>query len=304
MKSVRAGLRDLIQLPLQGSQSGPFGFLWGLGAGGASLSRHVSRWTLASVAGFSSSLSRILTQAGGRSPRQNAPPLEELGHSGQALSSEGPMSPKTGAPSGGVLSGVRRGLVGVLVAPLQLVAQTSSGLLGRETGPQPRLLRVSSSLSVTSESVNTGGLEEEAIEEGSPVRSTMRRLRGHVLPGERFMRHAEVNSLTVVRVTGPVEDVRPVVVNRGSLLLSDTAVYVLECGGARLAARLPLNGLSLEEDHASYEIVMVADSSAEQNLIACNESERQTRSASVQVLARLDRETWHAIVPVLKERLL
>ena len=38
-------------------------FIWGVGAGSASLVRHVSGWTLASISGFTSAFSRVLTRA-------------------------------------------------------------------------------------------------------------------------------------------------------------------------------------------------------------------------------------------------
>ena len=38
-------------------------FIWGMGAGSASLVRHVSGWTLASISGFTGAFSRVLIRA-------------------------------------------------------------------------------------------------------------------------------------------------------------------------------------------------------------------------------------------------
>ena len=38
-------------------------FIWGMGAGSASLVRHVSGWTLASISGFTGAFSRVLIHA-------------------------------------------------------------------------------------------------------------------------------------------------------------------------------------------------------------------------------------------------
>lgn len=51
VKGIQAGLTDLLRLPLHGIQYGPHGFLFGLGAGGFSLVRHISVWTFTSIAG-------------------------------------------------------------------------------------------------------------------------------------------------------------------------------------------------------------------------------------------------------------
>ncbi len=62
-----AGVRDLVGLPLRGVQEGSAGaFVWGVGAGTTSLVRHISGWTLSSIAGFSSSVAHILDRASGR----------------------------------------------------------------------------------------------------------------------------------------------------------------------------------------------------------------------------------------------
>jgi hypothetical protein len=314
VKSVRAGLRDLIQLPLQGGQSGPFGFLWGVGAGGVSLSRHVSRWTLTSLAGFSSSLSRILNRTyteGGRLGGQSLPLSEDVGESEDGFTrapSTGLFpSPQKGSSPGGILSGVRRGLVGALVAPvsgaLQLVAQTSSGLLGQGTGPQPRQMRASilrDNLAAGSEGVHEGDVEEE-VEKGPPSRCTISRIQGHIFTGEECLRHLKVDSLTVISTMGPTADVRPKSLVRGSLLLSDQAVYVLDFGGAISVARLPSKRLSLEEDHAAHEVVLVEEDVVSSFLGELSEGQvARVKNVSVQVFARLDNETWISGLPVLK----
>jgi hypothetical protein len=205
------------------------------------------------------------------------------------------------------MSGVRRGLVGALVAPvsgaLQLVAQTSSGLLGQGTGPQPRQMRASilrDNQAAGSEGVNEGDLEEE-VEKGPPSRCTISRIQGHIFRGEECLRHLKVDSLTVISTMGPTADVRPKRLVRGSLLLSDQAVYVLDYGGAVSVARLPSKRLSLEEDHAAHEVVLVAEDVVSSVLGGLSEAQvARVENASVQVFARLDNETWILGLPVLK----
>ena len=61
VQSVGAGVRDLVHMPLAGIHSGSAqAALQGFIFGSASLLRHMSGWTFISIAGFASSVSRIL----------------------------------------------------------------------------------------------------------------------------------------------------------------------------------------------------------------------------------------------------
>lgn len=67
LHSVSAGLIDLFNLPLTGLSSKSLtAFVAGIWMGWASLLRHMSGWTLTSVAGFSLSVARILRRAHGQ----------------------------------------------------------------------------------------------------------------------------------------------------------------------------------------------------------------------------------------------
>lgn len=58
VQGIQAGVNDLLKLPVRGIQRGPHGFIFGLGVGGFSLVKHVSVWTLTSLAGTISYLLR------------------------------------------------------------------------------------------------------------------------------------------------------------------------------------------------------------------------------------------------------
>ncbi|GJP45420.1 hypothetical protein CLOM_g4815 [Closterium sp. NIES-68] len=118
LHSMRCALRDLLLLPIQGSiQGGTHGLLLGVGRGGLSAWRHVSRWTVSSVSGFSSSVGRIVRRAylggGGVEGRGGSRgPLGEAGHSsGTSVgsSSRGGAVAGGGAAAGGSSGGSRGG---------------------------------------------------------------------------------------------------------------------------------------------------------------------------------------------------
>jgi hypothetical protein len=66
LSKVNKGFKDLYRLPLQGLGAGdPAMLVTGVGLGSACLARHVTGWTLTSLAGFSTSAARIIRGGGG-----------------------------------------------------------------------------------------------------------------------------------------------------------------------------------------------------------------------------------------------
>ncbi|KAL4436856.1 hypothetical protein ABPG75_003995 [Micractinium tetrahymenae] len=169
VQSVRAGVSDLIGLPLAALQNQSLAqFISGVGQGSVSLVKHTLGWTLTSISGFSQAFSRAVDSAvtlrsssaaagGGTGALAHRPPPSHLGHGltqGLAGLAEGVAAgitgvvraPLQGYSSGsGVLGGIGRGLLGAVGLPvsgaLELVGSVSAGLAssaGVVHVPQPR----------------------------------------------------------------------------------------------------------------------------------------------------------------------
>nr|CAD7196002.1 unnamed protein product [Timema douglasi] len=154
-RTLGTGLRDFVYLPYQGILQGPWGFFVGVTHGSASLMKHITAGTLSSVTNFAASVARNLdrltldqehfhrTEEVRRQRPQGVAQgllqgLTGLGisllgavggiahHPLQSMMSEG-ASPRS------LVTGVGRGLVGVITKPLsgaaELVALTGQGLL-------------------------------------------------------------------------------------------------------------------------------------------------------------------------------
>jgi hypothetical protein len=111
VKSLQAGLNDLLRLPVQGFQHGPHGFLFGLGAGGFSLVRHISVWTFTSLAGFALTLAQVLELTYSDVP--SAPPVGNSFSRGWI----------------GLGQGVARGVSGIILTPMRAATGGRSNFL-------------------------------------------------------------------------------------------------------------------------------------------------------------------------------
>ncbi len=111
VKSLQAGLNDLLRLPVQGIQHGPHGFLFGLGAGGFSLVRHISVWTFTSLAGFALTLAQVLELTYSDVP--SAPPVGNSFSRGWI----------------GLGQGVARGVSGIILTPMRAATGGRSNFL-------------------------------------------------------------------------------------------------------------------------------------------------------------------------------
>ncbi|XP_071057652.1 intermembrane lipid transfer protein VPS13B isoform X2 [Onthophagus taurus] len=154
-RAMGAGLKDFINLPYQGLMQGPWGFIVGITHGFASLMMHVTAGTLQSVTKLASSVARNLDRMTmdeehlRRTEEQRRQRPQSVGqglfqgltglginllgaiggiahHPIQSMRQVGP-SPRS------LVSGVGRGLVGIITKPLSgaadLVALTGQGLL-------------------------------------------------------------------------------------------------------------------------------------------------------------------------------
>jgi hypothetical protein len=111
VQSLQAGLNDLLRLPVQGIQRGPHGFLFGLGAGGFSLVRHISVWTFTSLAGFALTLAQVLELTYSDVP--SAPPVGNRFSRGWI----------------GLGQGVARGVSGIILTPMRAATGGRSNFL-------------------------------------------------------------------------------------------------------------------------------------------------------------------------------
>ena len=163
VRSVGAGLHDLVKLPYEGLTRGPGSFVAGVGGGTASLLRHVSAGALTSMSRFAASAARNLdglsldsehareqlrhrrnTGAGLRSGLHNFGlawlgavagladhPLRPFLRPQEV--EEGSEKPSSISLIGASLAGVGKGLVGVVTKPvsgaMDLIAQTGQGVL-------------------------------------------------------------------------------------------------------------------------------------------------------------------------------
>ncbi|XP_046401566.1 vacuolar protein sorting-associated protein 13B [Ischnura elegans] len=164
--TVGRGIRDFLHLPLAGILQGPWGFVLGVLHGSASLMKHITAGTVTSVTMLASSVARNLDQltldeehrkwseeVRRRPPKGVAQGLLR-GLTGLGISLLGavggivyhPMQSMVNEGSqGSIVSGVGKGLVGVITKPLsgaaELVALTGQGLLhgtGWSNLPLPR----------------------------------------------------------------------------------------------------------------------------------------------------------------------
>jgi hypothetical protein len=67
VQSIKRGVANMIDLPLQGLQQGPLQFIAGVGQGSVSLVKEISGWSLSSVVGFSRAASNALVGSFARS---------------------------------------------------------------------------------------------------------------------------------------------------------------------------------------------------------------------------------------------
>ena len=157
-RTVGEGVKDFISLPYRGIFQGPWSFVGGITSGSTSLVKHISAGTLTSMTNFASSVSRNLDRLSldnehckrnEISRRQRPQGLGQglsNGLSGIGISLLGaiggiahhPMqawidTESPGYLPTGIVTGVARGIVGVVTKPLggaaELVAQTGQGLL-------------------------------------------------------------------------------------------------------------------------------------------------------------------------------
>ncbi|XP_070535266.1 intermembrane lipid transfer protein VPS13B-like [Ptychodera flava] len=173
VRSISSGVADLFRLPYEGLIRGPSAFMTGVTSGASSLVKHVSTGTLTSITNFASSISRNMDrlsldqdhlQRQEEHRRQIPERISEglkQGLSGFGISLLGavagvvdqpiqswtrsslPASPTQKAT--GVISGVGKGLVGVVTKPIggaaEFVSQTGQGILhgaGLTEIPKPR----------------------------------------------------------------------------------------------------------------------------------------------------------------------
>ncbi|GBG81181.1 hypothetical protein CBR_g31856 [Chara braunii] len=372
VKSIHAGLRDLVRMPLQEGRAGLPGFLYGLGRGGVSLVSHMSLWSLTSIAGFSSALSLILDRACyddgmkldrsliaaavGRGKGKGAP-HRHLSHRrlvglgiatglaglGQGIArgvSGVVTAPLKGAARGGgsgLILGVGKGLLGAIAGPvsgaLQLVAQTSNGIIGARGMPMPWSARRQQAL-VESEDDSAGddsamgassGRWRSVREEWSGIRarylsrSSRWRLARIVLGNDSERYHSDVEVFSAV-VTGGTR-LSPRHLARPLLVLTSTALYALECRGCAVVAQLPLTGLEVDEDPVEMVLTIAAGEEGQSRgtvvqadrIFSGNgeeeedegDDEREGEKFSsqqwpVQLYVTLDRFAWTAWLPGLR----
>ncbi|XP_071944934.1 intermembrane lipid transfer protein VPS13B-like [Antedon mediterranea] len=169
VRNIRSGIADSIYLPYEGLTRGPAAFISGVTGGVSSLIKHVSAGTLSSVTNFASSVSRNLDRltldpdhiAMQEQQRRMVPDRMSAGLmnglSSFGISVLGAIAGIADQPirgfqqaynetlaqqATGVISGVGRGVMGVVIKPLggaaQLVSQTGKGIL-HSTGLSPTL---------------------------------------------------------------------------------------------------------------------------------------------------------------------
>ncbi|XP_071444845.1 intermembrane lipid transfer protein VPS13B-like [Hetaerina americana] len=177
--TVGRGIRDFLHLPLAGILQGPWGFVLGVIHGSASLMKHITAGTVNSVTMLAASVARNLDQltldeehrrwseeVRRRPPKGVAQGLLR-GLTGLGISLLGavggivyhPMQSMVNEGSQSLVSGVGKGLVGVITKPLsgaaELVALTGQGLLhgtGWASLPMPRQSPLLETISDSSDS--------------------------------------------------------------------------------------------------------------------------------------------------------
>ncbi|XP_023313825.1 vacuolar protein sorting-associated protein 13B isoform X2 [Trichogramma pretiosum] len=166
-QALGSGLKDFVSLPFQGLLQGPWGFVVGVTHGSASLVKHVTAGTVNSVTKLASSVARNLDRL--TLDEEHLQRQEEFRRTRPQGVAQGLYQGLTGlgmsllaavaglahhplqqvwsgeASTRGLVSGVGRGLVGVVTKPLsgaaELVALTGQGLLqgtGWSSLPEPR----------------------------------------------------------------------------------------------------------------------------------------------------------------------
>ena len=159
VRSIGSGLRDLFVLPYEGITRSPTLFVWGIGLGTAGFLYHLSSGALRSLVNFSSSVSHNMERLSldpshasyFEQSRRSRPPSHFISGVTGGVSSFGVSlisavgglveQPLRGAYEGssglevarGVLTGVGKGLLGVVTKPvggaMELVSQTGKGLM-------------------------------------------------------------------------------------------------------------------------------------------------------------------------------
>ncbi|GAB6029598.1 Vacuolar protein sorting-associated protein 13B [Chamberlinius hualienensis] len=160
-RAVGTGVSDLFRLPYRGLMNGPWSFISGIVQGTSSLISHIGSGTVMSITNLAASISRNMDHFAmdhvhlerneelRRSPPQGLAAGLSQGLTGFGVSLLGamagivhqPLQSMYGAPSerplthtaAGILTGVGRGLVGVVVKPIggaaEFVAQAGQGIL-------------------------------------------------------------------------------------------------------------------------------------------------------------------------------
>eukprot|EP00898_Chlorokybus_atmophyticus_P004731 jgi/Chlat1/5259/Chrsp33S05096 len=270
VQSVGAGIRDLVSMPMQGMQRSPAAFIYGIGQGSASFARHMTTWSLTSVAGFSSSVARILERAvegrpqGGSPARTRANPQHVTQALATGLSGLGQgvvdgvsglvMQPIRGAATSGgsgLIMGMGKGVLGLFTRPvsgaLDMVAQASQGILsstGIATAYQLHKQR-------------RPGRTRQSDAASLRAHSMVPRYQRQVLDqsGDSYVSHTTVDTAHVELIygdRGPRTLIRPV------LLLSARALWLLEHGGCTAVARFPLDGLAVHEDGRTCSLLIAS----------------------------------------------
>ncbi|KAL3150505.1 hypothetical protein ABBQ32_000323 [Trebouxia sp. C0010 RCD-2024] len=206
----------------------PSQFLVGVGAGGATLVREISAWTLGSIGGFSYASSKLLARA-----LRSQPAAREGGHGVSALGRgvQGLLGGVTAGVTGvvraplqgyndgsGVVTGVGRGLLGVVGLPLSgalgLVGAVTSGLAS-STGLTP------------AHAIRRPGRTQDSRPAPSP--SYLERLLSQLQRYGKFIAHCQPKSVQLSCNTPARPDsTQPQTVQEPVLVLTTSHILVLE----------------------------------------------------------------------------
>eukprot|EP00887_Chlorella_sp_A99_P008011 scaffold12.g8011.t1 len=314
--SVRQGVADLIGLPFAALQARSASqFISGLGLGSVSLVRHISGWTLTSIAGFSHAFARAVDSAVAiRQGSAARPPPEHLAHGlAQGLAGLGSgvaaglaavvRAPMQGYASGsGVLGGIGRGLLGAVGLPvsgaLGLVGSTAEGL-ARSAGVShaPRRRRPGRVARA-----GGGGGAPGAPGAGGAL-SPARLLQQPALAGVpgRLVAAAPCLAAAVLQGADSVAAlsyVSSLSVEEPVLLLLDAGVVLFGCHGLAPLLALPLGDLALEERFSTHELALHSASAR-----PLGSPPPPALGAGAAVRLHLHRAAWAALMPPLRRLL-
>jgi len=320
LHSVSAGLIDLFNLPLTGLSSKSLtAFVAGIWMGWASLLRHMSGWTLTSVAGFSLSVARILRRAhgqgnigggGGGGARPGGSRSTERALLQQKLAAslvDDPDSEHSASSSsrgsGGYFLGISQGILGLVTRPvsgaLELVASTSQGIL-HFAGIKERCCAV------------RDGRLGDLVPDGKPPWSrcwhgrVRALLEAHSAAWPRplvYVTHAEVQAVTVeVGLLSTSDNVVAWPLKRPLLVVTTTHLVVLDSGGCFFSSLLPLKGLMVKEDTAGRSAVFGASKGT-----AWDEQHRRIQvwqEQPVNIFVHVGTKAWQVLMPSLRNAVL